>query len=122
MPQKVVIEQEDLPSELMLDGVDTSGGPTFEPAEVAKIFFALSPHWIRWREGQGHMTYQGKIVGARNERGARYYDLAAIERMIYALLEHDAITAERGLRALNIVRDIALVHGYIVFDEPPLGA
>lgn len=36
--------------QFMLDGIDTSDRPHFTVSEVAKVFFARSAHWMRWRE------------------------------------------------------------------------
>ena len=34
----------------ILDGVDTSAGPTFTVSQVGSVFFARSSHWVRWIE------------------------------------------------------------------------
>lgn len=129
MAEKVYIEHEGLPSEgLMLDGIDTlvsvdgrSSGPTFEPGEITKIFFNRSSHWLRWRERQGHIVYDGEVVGSRTDVGSRYYTLGDVEKMIHALMQNGAVDAQRGYNALMVVRYIAIVHGYLVVTDEPVG-
>lgn len=35
---------------MMLDEIDTSAGPLYSVSEMARFFFARSPHWVRWLE------------------------------------------------------------------------
>lgn len=46
--------------QMMLEGVDTSGGPLYSISEMAQFFFARSSHWVRWLESCHYSTGKGK--------------------------------------------------------------
>lgn len=98
----------------MLEGLDTSEGPHFSVSEVAKFFFARSPHWIRWRETKDDFVLDGRVVGnRRTEEGARYYTLSDVEEMAHALAHHGAINGSQLHLALTLVQAEARLHGYL---------
>jgi hypothetical protein len=84
-------------------------GPLFSVSEVAKVFFGKTPHWIRWLEGQGRTTLEGRPVATtRTEHGSRQYTLADIELLAHALHENDAIDMAQLVLAVTTARNIAL--------------
>lgn len=97
-------------STFLLDGIDTSQGPIFSVSEVAKVFFARSPHWIRWKDP---FILDGEDVGGyrveleTGEPGARRYFLSDVEKMTYALAAVGGIDGTQHLNALNVVKAIA---------------
>lgn len=105
----------DIPADkFMLDGIDTSEKPTYSVAEVAKMFFGRSPHWIRWRERKGWIELDGeKVATERTEVGARRYTLTDIEKMAHALAQTGAIDPEQLHNALRVVQYQARIYGYL---------
>lgn len=99
-----VITDEELPADrLIFDGVDTTEGPLYTISEIAKVFFARSPHWIRWREKTGIFTFDGQPVGVgRTPKGARVYTLGDIEKMAHALVAAEGLNAEELANVLRI--------------------
>jgi hypothetical protein len=123
------------PDRLMLAGVDVSAKPRFTTGECGKIFFAFSPHWMRWVERKGVLDVQvvdpetgrttTRKLYERTPAGARIFTLDVIELIIHALAaplpapppgekpKRPPITGEQAARALAVVAAIARVHGYL---------
>lgn len=92
------------PSKLIFDGIDTSGGPRWSTAEVAKVFFARTAHWMRWREQRGHFFLDGvEVTPERKPSGVRSYTLADVERLAHALAGHNAISASQLAMAIRML-------------------
>lgn len=117
MPEEtqIILTDTRLPTDqFILDGVDVSEEPIFTVSEVAKMFFALSPHWIRWRERKGDFILDGEDVsGQRNETGARRYTLADIEKMAHALAAKGAINGAQLTNTLLLVQTEARLWGLL---------
>lgn len=47
------------PDRFILEGIDTSAGPHFTVSQVGKVFFARTPHWVRWLEEQHKNVLDG---------------------------------------------------------------
>lgn len=111
--------------------------PTFGVSEMAKVFFAKGPDWLRWRSdpvpprGQkrkdmkfpdGWFILDGERLEAkRTSAGARYYTLYDIERMAHALHQNGGIGPEQLARVVRIVKDMAELYGYLgesYLDDP----
>lgn len=58
------------PARLSLADVDTSTKPgsLYTVGEVARVFFGLSAHWLRWRERQGLFVLGGGDPSCRHQR------------------------------------------------------
>lgn len=98
----------------ILEGVDVSEEPLFAISEVAKMFFARSPHWIRWRERKGDFNLDGEDVsGGRTQTGLRKYTLADIEKIAHALAEKGAINGAQLNTVLLLVQTEARLWGHI---------
>lgn len=77
--------------------------PTYTVQETAKLFFGKGSDWLRWRYRpaephymHGYFVLNGILLEPkRTEAGNRYYTLADIERMAYALVENHAIDPEQ---------------------------
>jgi hypothetical protein len=118
------------PDGFICGGLDVSLKPHFTVSEVAKFFFARSPHWVRWRQDKGYFVLDGKKVGQHRKvpkqdangdpildekdqpvfeivnggsKGARIYTLADVEQMAYALAEREAITGSKLQQVLRLV-------------------
>lgn len=95
--------------------------PNFSVQEASKTFFGKGPDWLRWRYRpanhypDGYFVLDGVVLTPkRNEKGIRYYTLADIERMAYALAQNHAID---GAILANIMEIVLLVARlYEVFD------
>lgn len=111
----IVVSDSRLPTDqFILEGIDVSREPVFTVSEVAKMFFARSPHWIRWLERKGQFVLDGEdVAGHRSEEGARRYDLADIEKMAHALAEKGSINGAQLTNALLLVQVEAKVWGYL---------
>jgi len=108
--------------------------PTFTVSEVAKVFFAKGPDWLRWRSDpvplpnqrredmkfpDGWFILDGERLEAkRTPAGARYYTLFDIERMAHALHQNGGIGPEQLARIVRIVKAMAELYGYL--GEPYL--
>lgn len=104
------------PDRLILEGLDVSEKPRFTVSEVSKIFFGMSPYWIRWLEGHARpaFLFDGKeIVASRTPKGARYYTLADVELMTHALAQTEFINGAQATNALHIVHAMSRVWGYV---------
>lgn len=111
--------------------VDKDGMPVphFSVQETAKAFFGRSSDWLRWRyradkprKGstsvfpQGYFVLDGEPIDAKfSDKGARYYTLADIERMAYALAQNGVLDHEALDNVLSIVKANAMLHN--VFPE-----
>jgi hypothetical protein len=129
--EPVVIVQDSLregPNGFIIDDIDVTKEPHFTVSEVAKFFFARSPHWVRWREDKGYFVLDGKAVGVSRKvknaegesvivqgggEGARIYTLDDVEKMAYALAERQAIPGEKLQQVLRLVDAQARLWGYI---------
>lgn len=112
----IVVTDTRLDSEaFLLDGVDVSAKPLFSVSEVAKVFFGLSGHWIRWLETTKHafVLDGADIEFSRTDKGARVYSLADVEKMTHALAQGSHINGAQAANALLIVQTIARIHGYL---------
>jgi hypothetical protein len=107
------------PDKLILEGVDMGEFPTYSVGEVAKFFFAKSPHWIRWNEERGFFTLDGQKVGTTRTTpkvakvGQRRFTLADVEKMAHALAEKGALPTHELRRTLHLVEAQARLWGYI---------
>jgi hypothetical protein len=112
---QVVVTDSRLPTDkFILEGIDVAREPVFTVSEVAKVFFARSPHWVRWRERKGFFVLDGEDVsGQRTDDGARRYNLADIEKMAHALASKGAINGAQLTNALLLVQIEARVWGYL---------
>lgn len=118
------------PERLMLEGVDTSGGPTFSIGEVTKML-GQKTHWLRWREKR-LATGEGIQVGTRREIeiedeggepdphlvGARQYTLSDMEKLAHLLAERGHIDGATAGNLLSIVYFIARNVGYLGDPDP----
>lgn len=113
--ERIILTDSRLPTDrLILEDIDTSREPIFTVSEVSKMFFARSPHWIRWREKKGEFVFDGEDVsGGRTEGGARRYTLSDIERMAHALASRGSISGAQLGYALLLVHDEARLWGYV---------
>jgi hypothetical protein len=105
--------------------VDSSGMPVpnYAVQEAAKLFFGRSPDWLRWRyrkatnRPHGYFVLNGVVLEPkRTEAGSRYYTLADIERMAYALVENYAIDPEQLYLIIQTVLIQARLN-YIIGEE-----
>lgn len=95
--------------------------PHYSVQDAAKVFFARSPDWLRWREKpklpdhpDGFFVLNGeKIEGKRTEAGARIYSLADIERMAHALAQNDALDGLTLTKVIMLVKWQARLYGVI---------
>lgn len=98
--------------------------PVYTVQETAKLFFGKGSDWLRWRYRpaephypHGYFVLNGvQLEPKRTEKGNRYYTLADIERMAYALVENNAIDPEH----LSVVLQLVLLQArlYRVIGEP----
>lgn len=104
---------------MLLDGVDVDDGPIFTVSEVAKIFFARTSHWVRWKDKDGAFVLDGEYVGGfrtevkKGKEGARRYTLAHVEKMTHALAASDGINGHQMMHSLVAVKAIAEVYGFL---------
>lgn len=127
------------PNGFIIDDIDVSANPHFTVSEVAKFFFARSPHWVRWRQDKGYFVLDGKPVGinrkvpkknadgpvlnekgdpefeivAGGSEGARIYTLDDVEKMAYALAERQAIDGQKLQQILRLVDAQARLWEYL---------
>lgn len=94
--------------------------PNFSVDEVAKTFFGLSAHWLRWRGHpsrsnrypQGYFILDGRpLEEKRTPHNSRYFTLPDVERLVHALVQNGALDGERAVVIINAVRAVAAVHG-----------
>lgn len=100
----------------IFDGVegDVDDKPLFTVSETAKFFFARSPHWIRWLEGENKMVLDGKVlVPRRTPKGSRAYSLPDIELICHALGQAGALSGAQLSHALLMVQTCAKQWGYL---------
>lgn len=87
--------------------LDLERSPRYRIGEVAKVFFAKSPHWVRWRERSDAFVIEGERWGPARAGGtnlkARDYDLGDIEVMVRLLYKGKAISRRDHRLALAIV-------------------
>lgn len=102
---------------MMLEGLPMDRSPTFSVSEVAKVFFARSDHWMRWRERKGFFEIDGAAAGTRTEAGARTYTLADAESVLHAAARSGAISGVQLLIGLKIVRALAVNYGILTSES-----
>ncbi len=90
--------------------IDTTVGPRFSTAEVAKFFFGRSPHWMRWRERSGMFTLDGESIQPERSSNIRSYTLSDIERLCHALAQHGAIDALQLRLALRLLHTLGRIN------------
>lgn len=112
-------------------GTDKNGrpAPNFSVQETAVAFFGRSPDWLRWRyraddpaKGKprfpkGYFVLDGERLEPKTTAsGARYYTLADIEKMAFALYDNEVFDAESLIASLQIVYANAFLAG--VLEKP----
>lgn len=112
-------------------GEDKHGrpAPNFSVQETAVAFFGRSPDWLRWRYRsdtpargkarypKGYFVLDGERLEPKTtESGARYYTLADIEKMAFALFDNGVYDSDSLLASLQIVYANAFLNG--VIDDP----
>jgi hypothetical protein len=115
--------------------VDEDGNPVplpnFTVKETAKVFFARSADWLRWRGRPvhaGHKENDGQpctdrchpdgffildeelLEPRRTEAGARFYSLADVERMAHALAQNGALSTEKLIETIMIIKWVARLY------------
>lgn len=118
--QLIITDSEIDPNHFMLDRMSMERSPTFSVSEMAKVFFARSDHWVRWRERKGFFDLDGVSVGSRTDAGARSYNLAEVEQALHAAARNNAISGVQLLIGLKIVRAIAVNYGLLTEPLPPV--
>lgn len=100
---------------VMFGALPEGEGPAFTVSEVGKIFFARSPHWMRWIEREGWLTDDDGELMVRRREGStvRTYGLADVERIAYALADKRRIDAPQLLMALRVMRSVGDVWGLL---------
>lgn len=119
----VLIDPQIPEDHFLMEGIDTSvSGPHFSVNEVAKFFFARTPHWIRKMERTDILVLDGERVGRRRTaKGARTYLLEDIEKMAHALAAKSNINHEELRRILHLVRLCAQQHKHLNAELKPVG-
>lgn len=95
---------------------DRLGGvkPTFKIGEVAKVFFARSPDWLRWLGSRKDADPDSMVLDVRRtDAGSRIYTLVDVERIAHTLLEHEKINAWQFTYAISTVCAMALQYGIL---------
>ncbi len=113
-PLLVVPETLD-PDKLLFEGIDTSHYPCFSVGEVAKIFFARSPSWLRDAERAGQLTMPGVDFDGPKRRiakSARFFCLEDIEKVDHCLMYHQLIPSYKFIAALKILQCMGQIWGY----------
>lgn len=101
------------PSQFILAGVDTSGGPQFSVGEVGRFFFARTSHWMRWVERGNKLVLDGTAVAQqRSDAGSRKYTLTDVEQAAHALATNRTISGAQLRLALALVAIQAELYGY----------
>lgn len=94
--------------------------PNYSVSEVAKFFFALGAHWLRWRYHpsrsdkfpEGYFVLDGeRLEEKRTPHGTRYYTLPDVERLAYALAENNVLDGEKLALVIKLLRLEAELHG-----------
>lgn len=122
-PVSVLAEMAIDTDKMMLEGIDTSKKPLFSVSEMASFFFARSPHWVRWLEGEDRMVLDGvPLTSIRTRANARKYDLALIEKIAHALASNGTIDGTQLRRALLLVKIQAVMNNYLKENDGPADA
>lgn len=98
--------------------------PNFSVSEVAKVFFAQDPDWLRWRlkkskgNPHGFFVLDGKPIPERRtdngtKDGFRYYTLSDIEKMAHALAQNGGISGARLMHIMGIIKNMLKLYGHI---------
>lgn len=107
------------PARPLLAGIDVSREPHYSVSEIAKFFFGITGHRMRWLERRGGFVMSGKSVGTtRTPQGARVYTLADVEQIARALASNGMIEQEELITALRLVKHEAQLWKYLPFDQP----
>jgi hypothetical protein len=123
----LIFQSAGLPADsMLLEDIDTSGGPVFNVTQAGKVFFGRSGHWIRWREREGDLRLDGEQVGVGRRSGKdgrpdgyRAYSLTDIEQMAHALAQNGAIDGTQLLHTLRVVQAMARIYGYLPPEWEP---
>jgi len=114
----VLVDRDIDPSARLFAGISMDRSPTFSVSEVAKVFFARTDHWVRWRERVGDLSdTDGTPIGQRTQHGARFYDLADVEAVLHAAAAHGAITGAQLYTGLKIAHAISLSYGILTASD-----
>lgn len=87
--------------------------PMFKVGEVAKIFFARSPDWLRWLGAQQKEETDNVLNARRTGSGSRIYTLVDVERIAHVLLSTGKINARQFTGAINVIRWMAYQYGIL---------
>jgi len=118
----VVLTDDDLdPHHLLMEGLSPEeyAKPSFSVNEMAKVFFARTGYWVRWREGRGQFLLDGVPIANKRTQangdypGQRRYNLADVELIAHALAQRGAITRKQLRQTLFLVKAIAQMWGII---------
>lgn len=103
------------PDHFILEGIDTSAIPLrYSVSEIGKVFFARTPHWVRWLYRQEKVFLDGKPVAmTKTEKGSRVYTLSDVEQFTHALAQNGAISGQQARHALALVAIEAQVWGLV---------
>jgi hypothetical protein len=106
--------------------VDERLTPNFAVQETATTFFGRSPDWLRWRYRaddpkrskvrfpNGYFVLDDEVLDPKTTpSGARYYTLADIEKMAYALHDNAVLDGTQLACVLNIIYANAYLHEII---------
>lgn len=104
------------PDHLLFENIDTTPYPHFSVGEVAKLFFAKSPSWLRAQETAGKFNIEGEDlfeVRRRVAKHARYFCLEDIELMAHALAYNRVINGVRLRTMLTVLKGVGQIWGYL---------
>lgn len=103
--------------------------PNFAVQETATAFLGHSPDWLRWRYRpdtpatgdpqfpNGYFVLDGEIlIPSMTPSGSRYYTLADIEKMTFALFQNSVVGSPAFICILNTVYSSAYL--YEIIEEP----
>jgi hypothetical protein len=106
------------PDRLMLDRIDTSGGPLFSVMEACKAFGFQSVHWLRLQETSGYLTYNGKPIEVhRSGHNARQFTLSDMEIVAHGLVQNHRISGEHAVLILKTINLMAKMYGFLPADD-----
>jgi len=106
------------PNKLMFAEKDTTEGPRLSVAQVARLFFDRTDHWLRLQENKGYFTFNGEpFEVGRSHANARIYLLADIEMIIHALAQNHRISGQNAVLALMALSAIGKIHGFLPSDD-----
>lgn len=100
------------PDNLIMDGIDDTEYPLYSVGEMAKVFFGMSTHWVRWMD-KDPIMYGEERVGDRRRNGARVYSLSDVEKMAHAWAQAGRIKTPKLRAALETVKAQARVNEFM---------